>query len=643
MLEDSKKFFSKLTTNLFLSRLRTFDLAKLNLDQNEFDSLMSSETLKDVSNLAYYNAHLFIDAIQHHFNVCLNYDIIQQVKNDKFTYLLSALAPPIRHVDISVIFRCDPYLSVREKSYLTYIKLYSDKIPLSTSIEMSFPTSLYKLRKPKTKKDSGSQRECFLREYYELPDAEVLNDWVVLLENTLHGVVTIFSEQNFITEIYIFQILNAFFIENDDQGCSTILDKINSFISSAYLCSPELTILTQTWYGILYEPKLLVECEQSYMMAILTLHKLYGDPRGRGGRGTPWELFITWRLSILSRLQGKTHDAEYVEELYDATMMTLKENTLNKFYNTHHIYSQPFQDFLPKEDQEKKPHGKNSWSYLARYYSYQEADIDYRNYMRTTDKVVSQHPFSYWTNHLQYDENTSKYEVINQTLPRNTTLLKWMVEYMPLSHATETVWETSYLKKFFLSIMQNAFSNSTSVSSLSAYSMDERSRKERNELSNSMVGNGTPKGSAKLEKKQKKYNRSGNLVQIFEKDASTVSKREAIGVVYAWGQNCEGQVGTSTNFINSDDIYYGQKMRNYFPKAILTLKDTIIISVSCGHAHTMALTLSRRILAWGSNKTGQLGLGGKAPQNIFIPVEVPELENVNMVINFSMDFFSKIK
>ena len=105
-------------------------------------------------------------------------------------------------------------------------------------------------------------------------------------------------------------------------------------------------ITIHTWYGILSENKLFADCEQSYVMALLTLHKLYGDPRGRGANGAPWELFITWRLSILSRLQGKVHDAEYSEELFDATMMTQKQNPLNPHLDSHYAYTEPFRDFV---------------------------------------------------------------------------------------------------------------------------------------------------------------------------------------------------------------------------------------------------------------------------------------------------------
>jgi len=37
-------------------------------------------------------------------------------------------------------------------------------------------------------------------------------------------------------------------------------------------------------------------------MALLSIHRLYGDPRGRGNQVLPWELFILWRIGIVARL-----------------------------------------------------------------------------------------------------------------------------------------------------------------------------------------------------------------------------------------------------------------------------------------------------------------------------------------------------
>ena len=62
----------------------------------------------------------------------------------------------------------------------------------SIPIEMSLPASLYKLRKTSlVDPNSTSSYDCYLKDYYELPDLEVLNDWVVLVESALNGLVTL--------------------------------------------------------------------------------------------------------------------------------------------------------------------------------------------------------------------------------------------------------------------------------------------------------------------------------------------------------------------------------------------------------------------------------------------------------------------
>ncbi len=65
--------------------------------------------------------------------------------------------------------------------------------------------------------------------------------------------------------------------------------------------------------------------------------------------------------------------------------------------------------------------------------------------------------------------------------------------------------------------------------------------------------------------------------------------------LYAWGDNTNGQLGTSE------------------PKKV-TLDD--VIAVGCGSYHTVAITTSNEIYAWGSNNMGQLGLGDNLDRNI---------------------------
>lgn len=154
-------------------------------------------------------------------------------------------------------------------------------------------------------------------------------------------------------EIYVIQILIQYFIERDEEQCKILIDKIIGSMNQTPLCTPELIVIVHTILGMLSEGKALLEAEQNYMMAILSIHKLFGDPRGRGAIGVPWELFLCWRLSIITRLQGKIHDAEYVEELFDATALSISENKLNKFKKSHYVYEEPFKVFDPQYDKKK--------------------------------------------------------------------------------------------------------------------------------------------------------------------------------------------------------------------------------------------------------------------------------------------------
>ena len=519
-------------------------------------------------------------------------------------------------------------------------------VPISNAlpVEFTLPASLYKLRKMNSDRpEPQSIFDCYLKDCYELPDLEVMNDWIVLLDSVLNSLYTTDGEQNFLLESYIFQMTLNYFNEDDDQASSGILEKIYTYLNGSPSCSPEVTITIHTWFGILSENKLLVECEQSYMMALLTLHKFYGDPRGRGGLGIPWELFITWRLSILSRLQGKIHDAEYIEELFDATILTFKDNPLNKFYSSHNVYQNPLKCFIQTDTPTTK-YNSNPINGQGITGNKKPGNVSIFNKKLNSDKApvfhhlstyckdinIPDHPFSYWTNHLYYDENNSKMDVINSTLQKSHALLKWMITHMPIFHNSGVVWETAYLRDFYLAIMQSSYSNSGgSVSSLSNYSVDRQGSKDKG---GGLDSSSTPKVlNFKMDKKPQKFNRGGNLVHIFEKDSSTTSKRELNGIVYSWGQNTDGQVGTPGFQILDDEIINQRKMRVYFPKIIISLKDSIITDVASGRVHSAAITISKNVLMWGSNKTYQLGLGEKAPSQVYIPTQIPNLDDIKTV------------
>lgn len=88
----------------------------------------------------------------------------------------------------------------------------------------------------------------------------------------------------------------------EDDQCKELSENIIKMTNATPVCSSELIVVIHTLMGLMKESTSLLECEQYYITALLVMHKLYGDPRGRGAQAVPWELFLTWRLSIVSRL-----------------------------------------------------------------------------------------------------------------------------------------------------------------------------------------------------------------------------------------------------------------------------------------------------------------------------------------------------
>ncbi|XP_064445920.1 protein RCC2 isoform X1 [Mirounga angustirostris] len=71
------------------------------------------------------------------------------------------------------------------------------------------------------------------------------------------------------------------------------------------------------------------------------------------------------------------------------------------------------------------------------------------------------------------------------------------------------------------------------------------------------------------------------------------------GKLWSWGRNEKGQLG------------HGDTKRVEAPKLIEGLSHEVIVSAACGRNHTLALTETGSVLAFGENKMGQLGLGNQ--------------------------------
>jgi alpha-tubulin suppressor-like RCC1 family protein len=71
------------------------------------------------------------------------------------------------------------------------------------------------------------------------------------------------------------------------------------------------------------------------------------------------------------------------------------------------------------------------------------------------------------------------------------------------------------------------------------------------------------------------------------------------GQVYAWGSNEFGQIGNERSDKNECQL---------IPIKVNGFNEEKVIQISCGGYHSMALTESGRVFSWGRNISGQLGL-----------------------------------
>jgi alpha-tubulin suppressor-like RCC1 family protein len=84
------------------------------------------------------------------------------------------------------------------------------------------------------------------------------------------------------------------------------------------------------------------------------------------------------------------------------------------------------------------------------------------------------------------------------------------------------------------------------------------------------------------------------------------------GHVLAWGYNAEGQLGNATT-TNSER-----------PVKVTLPKGTKVTAVAAGCYHSMALTSTGTVLAWGDNSHGELGNGTTTQSDVPVKVKLPK-------------------
>ena len=93
----------------------------------------------------------------------------------------------------------------------------------------------------------------------------------------------------------------------------------------------------------------------------------------------------------------------------------------------------------------------------------------------------------------------------------------------------------------------------------------------------------------------------------------------SIGAVLAWGYNADGQLGDGSTGASS------------VPVSVTLPTGTKVTAVAAGASHSLALTSTGAVLAWGYNADGELGDGARTNSDVPVKVKLPPGTKVTAV------------
>ncbi len=79
-----------------------------------------------------------------------------------------------------------------------------------------------------------------LRSYYEMPNIDIVNEWVIYIESMLKDVYSVNGSEQVLLEAFTYQAILIHFFENDPEGFFKVLFKIRDILFNSLYCSPEI-------------------------------------------------------------------------------------------------------------------------------------------------------------------------------------------------------------------------------------------------------------------------------------------------------------------------------------------------------------------------------------------------------------------
>jgi alpha-tubulin suppressor-like RCC1 family protein len=101
------------------------------------------------------------------------------------------------------------------------------------------------------------------------------------------------------------------------------------------------------------------------------------------------------------------------------------------------------------------------------------------------------------------------------------------------------------------------------------------------------------------------------------------------GQVLAWGNNTSGALGDGSS--TGPDKCIRQERCSTTPVGVQLPKGAKVMEVAAGFRHSLALTSTGLVLAWGYSADGQLGNGNRTKSDHPVKVDVPNGDEVTSV------------
>lgn len=83
-----------------------------------------------------------------------------------------------------------------------------------------------------------------------MPNADVINEWVIVLESLLNEVYSVQGCEAVLLEALTHQCIMTLFLEQDADSSFKVLAKVRDLLHSAFTCPPELIVLCMMLTGL---------------------------------------------------------------------------------------------------------------------------------------------------------------------------------------------------------------------------------------------------------------------------------------------------------------------------------------------------------------------------------------------------------